>query len=1044
MRAYSGRVTVLVTLLADGRQERTLAPSPAAALAAWAGRDGGQANARGGMHVGEVDQDADGRPVGPAVRRATQLARAATPGRLLASDAAVASLARDPAPGWVTADHGVRRLRDLSSPARLFELLPEHAAVPSDRLATLDVVPTNLPVHHAAFVGREREMAKVGARLADHRLVTLTGAGGGGKTRLAAQTAAAGVDRWPDGAWWVELAGVADSDGVADRVAEVVHLPPEPREVVVAAIARALRRRRSLLVLDNAEHVLAGVSEVVVALLAEAPEVTVLVTSREPLGVEGEAVYVVPPLAAADVVELFVDRGRMVRPGLTLDPDSEAAARRLGTSLDGLPLAIELAAGWLGRMTTQEIEAGLDDRLALLGRGPRWAIPRHQTLTASLDWSHTLLIPAERAMFRRLAVFEDGFDVAAAHAVAGEDGGATGSRTTLARLVDQSLVVADEVRGATRYRLLTTVRAFALAKLGAAGEGAECRDRHLAHFLTRAESDPVDPRRLTDLGPALDRLGGDEANLRAALDWGLAADDPEPARRLAAALPWMWNQHHRGREGMMYLRRAIAARPEDRTPLQARLLTGLAVVADTASPQEDEFDAAQAALELATEWGDDGERALCLMLAAVGRYYTDLDAAAELAAEARSTAAAVGDDFVATAARGISAMVLRLRDLHDRAIPELRETAESLERRHPGMAATANTHLARAYFATGDVARALEAAERARRIAESASDYLTVVSAAAALATVAGESGDEATAVATLEPYADLVDDPVVGPLVAAASGRLALRRGDVAGAVLGFEQAGSSATDDLAHLPVVRTTSASLYAAALRQAGRAGDAGDVVGRALDATARFDLPGARAEILTERAHLAAAAGRADDALDSHHEALAIRAEHGLWWSAVDSLEHIAAAWAERGRFVDAVRLLAAVETARQAMGHPRSGQDQAHHDALLAELRSSFGTGDHDRAYAAGTTLTLDAAAAFARRGRGRRDRPRAGWDSLTPTELSVVRLVVAGLTNPEIGARLFVSRGTVKAHLGRVYDKLQVANRTELATLATGHLADD
>ena len=272
-----------------------------------------------------------------------------------------------------------------------------------------------------------------------------------------------------------------------------------------------------------------------------------------------------------------------------LDADAGAAIDSMCVRLDGSPLALELAAAWLRTLTPRQIEAGLDDRFALLVRSPRDAVPRHASLLASMAWSHNLLDEADRAVFRRLAVFPASFDLEAARAVCGEDVDALGA---LGRLVDKSLVVAD----GARYRLPETIREYAADRLRAAGERRATTDRLLAHLLARVRD--AAPLRDTDKDAWRAALAPEHDNLRAAIEHGLEADDPEPARALVAELPWLWQMHRQGREGLGFLRRAIARNPDDRSAVQARLLTGVALVADTAGPLDLEYDAAQRAREL--------------------------------------------------------------------------------------------------------------------------------------------------------------------------------------------------------------------------------------------------------------------------------------------------------------------------------------------------------------------------------------------------------------------------------------------------------------
>ncbi|HEX5881526.1 MAG TPA: LuxR C-terminal-related transcriptional regulator [Actinomycetota bacterium] len=911
---------------------------------------------------------------------------------------------------------------------------------PGDRAA--GAAAHTLPVHLTSFVGRRAELAAVAALLRGRRLVTLTGVGGSGKTRLAARLAADQAERWPDGVWWVELEAVTDPAQVAEVAAATIGVLVEPVQGSLRSLAVQLRDRRMLVCLDNCEQVLEGAAEVAEALLRSGAKVTVLTTSREPLGVAGETVWQVPALSEDDALALFLERASLVRPGFTLDASGEAAVRTMCRRLDGIPLALELAVAWLRTLTPRQIVAGLDDRFALLVRGPRGAVPRHQTLAASIEWSHALLAETDRIVLRRLAVFAGGFGLEAARAVA--VGGAVARDDVLdalARLVDKSLVVAEERDGEARYRLLETIRQYAADRLGEAGEAAATRDRHLAWFLAFAEA--IEPELRRDLAAWRTRLEREHDNLRAALDWGLAAPDPERGRRLAAGLPWLWHLHRHGREGLEYLRRAIERAPDDRSTLQARLLTGIALVADTASPLGLEFDAAQRALAIATEQGDERLRALCLTLSAVGRFYTDFEAAWALTVDALGAAEAAGDSFVADAARALQGIILHLRDRHQEAEPLLESAAQGLLRRHPGIAATVLAFQAGGALCTGRVDLARDLAERAVGVAEPLGDYLRVGSTRSALAIVHGLAGDVDGGLRLMRPVVRLLEDAgtdVFVPGMARAMGLLQLWRDDPEAAASWFGREARS-TDRGTETWLVAQSLPGL-GAALLTLGRLDQARDVLDRAVAVARRLDMPCVLADALEQQGHLAAAADDADRAIDLHHQALAVRVERGLRTFSVDSLEALATLAARAEPAPEAVRFLAASDQARASMGYPRDPARRRANQATVAGLRAALGDRQFGQAWAEGAGLTLDQAVTYVRRSRGARRRPATGWASLTPTELDVVRLVVDGLSNPEIGSHLFMSRGTVKTHLSHVYAKLGVANRTELATLAAPRLA--
>jgi DNA-binding NarL/FixJ family response regulator len=702
--------------------------------------------------------------------------------------------------------------------------------------------------------------------------------------------------------------------------------------------------------------------------------------------------------------------------------------------LDGIPLALELAAAWMRTLTPQQIEAGLDDRFALLVRGPWGAVPRHQTLAASMEWSSALLEEPDRVVFRRLAVFPGGFGLEAAAAVGA--GGTVASDDVLGaigRLVDKSLVVAGADSGEARYRLLETVRQFAADRLDEAGEVAATRDRHLAHVLGFAEG--IEPERERDLDAWRTRLEVEHGNLRAALEWGLAAPDPERGRRLAATLPWLWHLDGHGKEGIGFLRQAVRRAPADRSRLQARLLTGIALVADTASPLDLEFDAAQTALEIATEQGDERLRALCLVLSAVGRFFTDFDAARELSDEALRVGEEAGDDFVPDAARALQGIILHLRDRHADAEPLLRSAVEGLLRRHRGIAATVLGFQASGALATGQIALAHRLADQAVRVAEPLGDYLRVGSTRGVLALVHGLAGDVDAGLRLMQPVLRLVEgaeDDVFVPGMARTMGALHLWRGDPEAAATWFERE-ARLTGHGADTWIAAQALPGL-GAALRSAGRVDDAREVLDRAVGVAGDLGMPRVLAEALEQQGHLADAADP-DRAADLHHRALAARVEHGLRTSYVDSLDALAALAASAERTAEAVRVLAASDRAREAMAYPRDPARRLARDTTVEGLRARMGERAFGEAWDEGSRLDLDEAVAYVRRARGARRRPTTGWDSLTPTELEVVRLVADGLNNPEIGRRLFMSRSTVKAHLSHIYAKLGVANRTELAT---------
>ncbi|GLY87952.1 SARP family transcriptional regulator [Actinoallomurus iriomotensis] len=411
---------------------------------------------------------------------------------------------------------------------------------------------SNLPAQLTSFVGRAEEIERVGELLTSHRLVTLTGPGGTGKTRLAGETASRMAAGSPDGVWFVPLAPVRGALDVPQAVLVAIGIPEtirllEAREIAspLDRLADALATKRLILVLDNCEHLLDAVATLADRLLSTAPGVRILATSREPLGITGEALCPVPSLAlppedadadgarAYDAVRLFVDRATAVRAGFALDADTVGPVVRICRALDGAPLAIELAAARLRVLTPAQVADRLDDRFRLLNVGSRTALPRHQTLRAVVDWSWDLLDDPERRVLRRLSVFNGGATLQSAEEVLGED-----VIDLIASLVDKSLVMATG-EAEVRYRLLETVRAYAAERLTAAGEDERLRDAHAAYFLRIAER--AEPElRGRDQMHWLDRLNAERDNCNNALRHAIDTRDVQTAVRLIGALAWFW------------------------------------------------------------------------------------------------------------------------------------------------------------------------------------------------------------------------------------------------------------------------------------------------------------------------------------------------------------------------------------------------------------------------------------------------------------------------------------------------------------------------
>ena len=416
-------------------------------------------------------------------------------------------------------------------------------------------LPGNLPGALSSFIGRRREMAEVARLLAEQRLLTLTGPGGSGKTRLALEVGRQAQPDYDDGVWLVELAALGAGELLPQTVAAALGVRERTDESLLDSLLGHLRPRHSLILLDNCEHLLDACAELVAALLAACPDLRILATSREPLGIPGAGVWLVPPLSLpapqpwrdpagglaaldgyrqAEAVQLFEARARAALPSFELTADNAPWVADICRRLDGLPLALELAAALVRAFSARQIAERLDDRFRLLTSRRRAGPPRHQTLAAALDWSHDLLAGQERALLRRLAVFAGGWRLAAAESVgAGDDIATSEVLELLSSLVDKSWVVVERAGDERRYLYLETVRQYAYEKLAAAGEAEATRDKHLAYYTQWAES--AAPFLLDrDPLPWLGQFDAELDNLRAAFEWA-AAGQPRAGVRQAAA-----------------------------------------------------------------------------------------------------------------------------------------------------------------------------------------------------------------------------------------------------------------------------------------------------------------------------------------------------------------------------------------------------------------------------------------------------------------------------------------------------------------------------
>ncbi|MEO8273016.1 MAG: AAA family ATPase [Chloroflexota bacterium] len=627
--------------LAGQRALRASSPEPRSAL-----------RVRMALHAGPAEVR-DGDVFGPSINRVARILATGHGGQVLLS-ASAALLVRDRLPpGADLVDLGTHRLRDLERMEQLFQLVAPDLPRDFPPLRSLNNRRTNLPGQLTSFVGRAPELAEVEALLARHRLVTLVGTGGTGKTRLMLEAASRLVGRFPDGTWLAELAPLGDPSQVASEVARALGVQEVPGVPAIAVVMAFLADKELVLLLDNAEHLVDGVAAIADQLLAAAPKLHIIATSREALAVPGEAVLQVQSLtcptlhvragsesgssdlaeaAGTEAVQLFMERATAADPSFTLDAANLGAVSEICRRLDGIPLAIELAAARVSSMSADDIAGRLGDRFRLLAGGRRTAVPRQQTLHALIDWSWDLLNEDDRRLLRRLSIFTGGWTVHAAARVVGTEQEVDESDLVdgLSRLVQRSLLIVD--RGpTTRYRMLETIRQYAREKLIESGETGDLGDRHFAAFAALAiEAEPG--LRGPLMVDWLDRLDADGENLGAALEWGLEAH-PWEAVRMAAALLAYWSLR-------------VASADNDARIVSAVAIARARTVGQPAADPDAQALAAALLGEAARLWGMSGRSALGF------EWATDAVALARASGDRAALCAALGALVIASVFSG--------------------------------------------------------------------------------------------------------------------------------------------------------------------------------------------------------------------------------------------------------------------------------------------------------------------------------------------------------------------------------------------------------
>jgi predicted ATPase/DNA-binding CsgD family transcriptional regulator len=895
----------------------------------------------------------------------------------------------------------------------------------------------------SSFVGREADVASAREAITGNRLVSLTGAGGCGKTRLAYEVAALELDRYDDGVWCVELAPVGRADLVAPSIAAALGLREEFGRPLLDTLSEQLCGVSTLIVVDNCEHVLDGVATTIETLLQQCPGVRVIATSREALGLSGEVVRQVPSLDDTTAFELFVQRARSVRP--TFDPSAEEAAAivEIVTRLDGIPLAIELAAARVRMMSPSHIAAGIGDRFRLLSGGSRTAMSRQQTLEASIAWSYDLLAAEEQQLARRLSVTR-GFTLEAAEQLASDDStDRYGVLDVLTRLVDKSMVQVDHAPTGMGYRFLETVRQFLLQRLAESGEAEALRARHLEYFVTLAEQAAPNVA-LRDGAALLAMLESQHANLESALDFADGSGRNEAALRLATAMALFWElRGHLGRGGR-WLARLLDQHDAEPSVHRARACWAAAHIGLYAGDLATMSVRAPEALALADRLDDDWTRARALNTLGFATAVTTPHQARSLLERSIELGSSSGDQWAVLSSHKMLTVLCWVTG-DDMAAAEDMEMLRVLSTQFEADYFLAWYHGLLGLFLSrrGDMVDARSNLERAIELCDGIGEPITGSMARAwlwAIDIAQGEYDRSDSDCAALLQRSHATGGGLAVADLLSNLGQIAIGRGD-------FQEA----ADRLARnyqttrehgIPYFVVLPAIVEASARRRIGEHSRARGLLDDIAGLAEGFDNQWMLARIELERGLLAQQTGQLDAATRHVHAALASFFRMGQRPDVAATLDTIGSLARAAESDAEAVRCFAAAAALRDLDGVVPLPTDRSMIRAECDDLRASLGDDLFHSYWSEGAELSMGEAVEYASRARGERKRPSSGWDSLTPTELRVVELVAEGLTNPQIAAKMFVARGTVKVHLGHIFTKLDVTTRSELTAHAVRRIA--
>ncbi|MFN2465377.1 MAG: LuxR C-terminal-related transcriptional regulator [Candidatus Dormibacteria bacterium] len=1004
--------------------------------------EGADLTLRIGLHTGDVELRDERNYMGTVINRAARLRDIAHGEQVILSQSTYEMVVDHLGPEMSLLDLGICQLRDLARPEHVYQLCHPELRMDFPRLRSVEVLSHNLPSAVSSFIGREKERATVLRGLADNRGVTLTGSGGCGKSRLALEVAHGLVSEFPEGVWWVALGGLTDRAQLEATLAATLAVRDSPLRSMADSIVAHLAGKKLLIVLDNCEHMVEACAALSDLILRSCPSIRLISTSREPLGVLGEMVYRVPSLgmpeagdtpdeAAAqsfEAIRLFADRARSSRPNFKISEQNVGAVIEICRRLDGIPLAIELAAARVRTLPLQRIVTGLSDRFRLLTGGTRMAVPRQQTLEASIEWSVSLLTSTQHLLLQRLAIFPASFTMDAAEATCADDHLPVGEiLDLLTQLVDRSLVQVDD--GNQRYVLLETIRHYALRELTQTDDHDATRARHMGYYVQLLSGAKTELRK-----GRLKEVRREYDNIRAAIECALQTTNTQAALTICDALFAYWASLNRA-EGMAYMIAALAL-PGGSPRLRALVAAGASITQTLSLRLPGARELANQALLAAEQADDPWARAMTMSARGLVEAFLDPPVSRECLVESLQLRRSLNNP--GNVVEGL--VHLGISELLNARLAEARKCfREGLDlARTVGSPLTLpmlSAFLAMVSAVEGDTREALALGEETLALTAVTGDrgFMMMGDTAIGIALLFNGNLDSARTALTRSLEIEHGEIWLLEKAMTELGlGLLEVTSGD--GAQAGeYLRKGRGALDATPWRGVV---DAGLALSALVDGDDAA-AEEIVREALAREHASSSPAGLATCLAVAAVLARRRGDLDEAESLARDAVVRAADWGSYVLLDYAMTILGTALGEAGAHAEATRLFSAAAALRRRGDTNPPGTESAAAE-YLDLARAQLGPEAFASELAAGAAMTVDQVISISAKGRGGRKRPALGWSSLTPMERQVATLIAEGLTNPQIGERLYVSPRTVQTHIKHIFGKLGMATRSHIAAEVT------